>query len=43
MDRGTLTNTSKIKTRIEHLQKLKKEKQDLSWEDKYTKKRMCYV
>ena len=35
---GTLTNTSKIKTRIEHLQKLKKEKQDLSWEDKYTKK-----
>ena len=35
---GTLTNAAKIKTRIEHLQKLKKEKENSSWEDKYTKK-----
>ncbi len=35
---GTLTNPSNIKKRVEHYQKLKKEKSDSSWEEKYTKK-----
>ncbi len=35
---GTLTNPSNIKKRVEQFQKLKKEKSDSSWEEKYTKK-----